>query len=124
MIILGICGGIRLGNWDSAAALVVDGKLVAAAEEERFTRVKHAPGSFPTNAIHFCLEQQGIGIRDVDLVVFPGRTYKNMIERIKAYFLFAHGHAPQIELCDHHAAHAASAFYTSGLSDALVVTFD
>ena len=124
MKILGICGGVRIGNWDSAAALIVDGKLVAAAEEERFTRVKHAPGSFPTNAILYCLAEYGIGIRDVDLVVFPGRTYKNMTERLAEYFLFAHGYAPRIELCDHHEAHAASVYFTSGLSDALIVTFD
>lgn len=124
MIILGICGGIRLGNWDAAAALVVNGKIVAAAEEERFTRVKHAPGNFPARAINYCLEEVGILINDVDLVVFPGRTYRNMKERLTDYFLFAHGHSPQIELCDHHEAHAASCYFTSGFSEALVVTFD
>jgi carbamoyltransferase len=124
MNILGICGGIRLGNWDAAAALVQDGTVVAAAEEERFTRVKHAPGCLPTHAIRFCLREGGIDIRDVDLVVFPGRTYHNMRERLADYFRFAHGHAPAIELCDHHEAHAASAYHTSGFSDALVVTFD
>jgi carbamoyltransferase len=124
MNILGICGGIRLGNWDSAAALVRDGEVVAAAEEERFTRVKHAPGCLPTHAIRFCLREAALDIRDIDLVVFPGRTYHNMRERLADYFRFAHGHAPPIELCDHHEAHAASAYHTSGFSDALVVTFD
>jgi carbamoyltransferase len=124
MNILGICGGIRLGNWDSAASLIMDGKIVAAAEEERFTRVKHAPGNLPTQAIRYCLDEGGLDIRDVDAVVFPGRTYRNMRDRLSNYFLFAHGHAPRIELCDHHEAHAASAYYTSGFSDALVVTFD
>jgi carbamoyltransferase len=124
MNILGICGGIRIGNWDSAAALVMDGRIIAAAEEERFTRVKHAPGNLPARAINYCLEQAGIGIRDVDLVVFPGITYVNMKERLTDYFQFAHGHSPRIELCDHHEAHAASCFYTSGLQDALVFTAD
>jgi carbamoyltransferase len=124
MNILGICGGIRLGNWDSAAALVRDGEVVAAAEEERFTRVKHAPGCLPTQAIRFCLRQGGLDVRDVDVVVFPGRTYTNMRERLADYFRFAHGHAPAIELCDHHTAHAASAYTTSGFADSLVVTFD
>lgn len=124
MNILGICGGIRLGNWDAAAALVANGRVVAAAEEERFTRVKHAPGSLPARAINYCLEEGNIGIRDVDLVVFPGRSYRNMRERLTDYFRFAHGHAPRIELCDHHEAHAASCYYTSGFSEALVVTFD
>jgi carbamoyltransferase len=124
MKILGICGGIRHGNWDAAAALVVDGAIVAAAEEERFTRVKHAPGNLPTRAISYCLEEGGLDIRDIDLAVFPGRTYVNMRERLSDYFRFAHGHSPRIELCDHHEAHAASCFYTSGLAEALVVTLD
>jgi len=57
-------------------------------------------------------------------VVFPGRTYRNMRERLSDYFRFVHGHAPPIELCDHHEAHAASAYYTSGFENSLVVTFD
>jgi carbamoyltransferase len=124
MNILGISGGIRLGNWDSAAALVADGQIVAAAEEERFTRVKHAPGSLPTHAINYCLSEAGLNIRDIDVVVFPGRTYCNMKERLTDYFRFVHGHAPRVELCDHHEAHAASTYFTSGFTDALVVTFD
>lgn len=124
MNILGICGGIRIGNWDSAAALVMGGQIVAAAEEERFSRVKHAPGNLPTRAISYCLSQAGVDIRAIDTVVFPGRTYKNMQERLREYFKFTFGHSPNIELCDHHEAHAASAYYSSGLTDALVFTAD
>jgi carbamoyltransferase len=113
-----------MGNWDAAAALVVDGRVVAAAEEERFTRVKHAPGNLPTHAIRHCLRQGGLRIQDVDLVVFPGITYRNIEARLREYFLFVHGHEPKIELCDHHEAHAASAFLGSGFDDALVVTYD
>lgn len=124
MKILGICGGVRLGNWDAAAALIVDGKICAAAEEERFTRVKHAPGNLPTHAIRYCLASAGLRIQDIDLVVFPGLTYKNIVSRLSEYFKMVFGHAPKIELCDHHQAHAAVAFYTSGLKDSLVVTYD
>jgi carbamoyltransferase len=124
MNILGICGGVRQGNWDSAAAIVVDGDVKAAAEEERFTRVKHAPGVLPTHAIRYCLREAGLAMRDVHLVVFPGRTYVNMTDRLADYFRFVHGHAPRIELCDHHEAHAASAFFASGFKDALVLTAD
>src|SRR5437763_12679914 len=53
---------------DSAAACVMEGSCVAAAAEERFTRRKHT-GSFPENAIHFCLQQAGIGIEEVDEIV-------------------------------------------------------
>ena len=124
MNILGICGGVRLGNWDAAAALVVDGKIIAAAEEERFMRVKHAPGMLPTHAIRYCLAQAGLKPEDIDVVVFPGRTYVNMVERLTEYFRYVHGICPRIELCDHHEAHAASAFYTSGHKESLVFTAD
>ncbi len=124
MNILGINGGIRIGNWDAASALVQGGQIIAAAEEERFTRAKHAPGSLPTNAIRYCLKQAGITIRDVDCVVFPGRTYINMRSRLESYFRHIFGHAPRIELLDHHLCHAASAYRASGFSDALVITFD
>lgn len=113
-----------MGNWDAAATLAVDGQVVAAAEEERFTRVKHAPGNLPTHAIRYCLRAGGLRIQDIDLVVFPGITYRNIEARLREYFLFVHGHAPKIELCDHHEAHAAAAFLGSGFDEALVVTYD
>ncbi|MCB1756366.1 MAG: hypothetical protein KDJ38_12635, partial [Gammaproteobacteria bacterium] len=56
--------GISAFYHDSAAALLIDGKFVAAAQEERFTRKKHDAG-FPTNAIRFCLEQAGLTISDI-----------------------------------------------------------
>jgi len=68
MIVLGIAGAV---SHDPSAALFIDGKLVAAAEEERFIRDKHAKGKFPYEATRFCLEQAGIKAKDVDLVGFP-----------------------------------------------------
>ena len=56
---------------DNSAALFVDGKLVAAAEEERFIRVKHAKRRQPVNAIKFCLAQAGIRPDEVDVVAYP-----------------------------------------------------
>ena len=61
--------GVSCFYHDAAAALLKDGILVAAAEEERFSRVKHDYG-FPTHAINFCLRQGGIGRDDLDYVVF------------------------------------------------------
>jgi len=58
------------GVHDPAAGLVIDGKVVAAAEEERFTREKHAIGKLPVNAIKYCLEYAGIGPDDIDIVAF------------------------------------------------------
>ena len=61
--------GISAFYHDSAAALVDDGNVVAAAQEERFTRIKHDP-AFPTNAIRYCLDRAGVQMADVDYVAF------------------------------------------------------
>ena len=68
MIILGVAGAV---SHDPAAALFIDGELVAAAEEERFIRDKHAKGRFPYEATRFCLEYAGIQPGQVDVVAFP-----------------------------------------------------
>ncbi len=68
MIVLGIAGAV---SHDPSVALFIDGQLVAAAEEERFIRDKHAKGKFPYEATRFCLEEAGIKPSDVDLVGFP-----------------------------------------------------
>ena len=68
MIVLGISGAV---SHDPSAALFIDGKLVAAAEEERFIRDKHAKGHFPYEATRFCLEFAGIRPEDVNVVAFP-----------------------------------------------------
>ena len=68
MIILGVSG--VLGH-DASAALIIDGKIIAAAEEERFIRDKHAKNLFPVNAAKFCLDQANIRPNDVDIVTLP-----------------------------------------------------
>ena len=68
MIVLGLSGA--LGH-DASAAILVDGKIIAAAEEERFIRDKHAKNKFPYEAAKFCLKQAGIKSEDVDIVAFP-----------------------------------------------------
>ena len=68
MIILGLSGA--LGH-DPSAALLIDGEIVAAAEEERFVREKHAKNRLPEAAARFCLAHAGVGARDVDVVAFP-----------------------------------------------------
>src|SRR6266446_3154573 len=59
--------GINAYHGDASAAIIRDGKLIAAAEEERFNRIKHCAG-FPTEAVRYCLREAGIGIEDVDHV--------------------------------------------------------
>jgi carbamoyltransferase len=68
MIVLGLSGAV---SHDASAALYIDGKLVAAAEEERFLRDKHAKGKLPREAAKFCFEQAGISPDQVDVVAFP-----------------------------------------------------
>ena len=83
MIVLGISAFYH----DSAAALVIDGRIVAAAQEERFTRKKGDP-SFPGNAISYCLREAGIAIGEVDFVGYydkPLATFDRLIETYLAY---------------------------------------
>jgi len=68
LIILGIASPF----WhDPSAAILVDGEVVAAVEEERFTREKHAPGALPTESVRYCLDAAGVKLEDVDTVAFP-----------------------------------------------------
>src|SRR5438876_250272 len=124
MYILGINGGVSSGNQDASACLLKDGKLIAAAEEERFLRIKFASGVLPKNAIRFCLEFADIPIHDVSYVVFPGMTYSNIENILETYFRFYFGYCPEIKLVDHHMAHAASVFYTSGFDESMIITTD
>lgn len=66
----------EVGDWhDSSAAIVCDGRLVAAAEEERFSRKKH-DGAFPLKAIEYCLREAGLQMRDIDVIAFPDVPYR------------------------------------------------
>jgi carbamoyltransferase len=144
--------GISCFYHDSAAALVTDGVLVAAAEEERFSRIKHDHG-FPSDAIAFCLEQAGITADDLDYVVYYEKPFLKF-ERIlssslstfpKSYEVFREGmvawlseklwvqnlitdkigvHPKNVLAIDHHASHAASAYYSSPFDDAAILTVD
>src|SRR5215216_1476532 len=80
--------GISAFYHDSAAALVVDGEIVAAAQEERFTRKKHDPG-FPARAIEYCLAEGGLTAADVDYVVFYEKPLRKFERLLETYFAFA-----------------------------------
>ncbi|MCJ7623755.1 MAG: hypothetical protein MUO76_09650, partial [Anaerolineaceae bacterium] len=62
--------GINWGAHDNAAALVQNGIIIAAAEEERFNRIKHAPYAYPLRAAHYCLREGGLDVGDLDEIVF------------------------------------------------------
>jgi carbamoyltransferase len=143
--------GISAFYHDSAACLVRDGEVVAAAQEERFTRKKHDAG-FPLNAINYCLEQAGLGAGGLDLVVFyekPFIKFERILETALSYspsgitqFIAAVpallkqklwvreiikkelGFDGKILFTGHHESHAASAFYPSPFQEAAFLTLD
>jgi carbamoyltransferase len=80
--------GISAFYHDSAAALVEDGKIIAAAQEERFTRKKH-DSEFPRNAIRYCLAEGGVKLSDVDLVVFYDKPFLKFERLLETYVAFA-----------------------------------
>lgn len=148
MIIL----GLNAFHGDSAAALVRDGKLVAAAEEERFRRVKHWAG-FPSQAIAYCLQEAGLTLTDVRHVTVNQDSrahtlrklrflltqrpdFRLLAERIKnrharqgiADLLAAHFPGDrfdgEIHNVEHHLAHLSSAFHVSPFKEAVIVSVD
>ncbi len=134
--------GISRGM-DAAAALVIDGELVAAAEQERFNREKHT-GAFPIDAIQFCLREAGVSIHEIDEIAhsFDYRPYhslytgdevlSDLYEKVfsrEALLAQMRRELPSFPLTNvhhvsNHLAHAASAAYTSGWDECLVVVND
>ena len=80
--------GISAFYHDSAAALLCDGVLIAAAQEERFTRKKHDP-EFPRNAVDYCLAEAGLALNDVDAVVFYDKPFIKFERLLETYLAFA-----------------------------------
>jgi carbamoyltransferase len=80
--------GISAFYHDSAAAIVVGGKTVAAAQEERFTRDKHTP-DFPENAVKYCLEEAGLEIDELDAIVFYDKPLLKFERLLQTYYAFA-----------------------------------
>ncbi len=145
--------GISAFYHDSAAALVCDGRIVAAAQEERFTRKKHDQ-RFPSAAVAYCLEEAGLTPQQLDLVVFyekPLLKFERLLETYIGYaprgfrqFLMgmplwlrqklhlpremdkalAHGYKGRYVFTEHHESHAAAAFFPSPFAEAAVLTMD
>ena len=80
--------GISAYYHDAAACLVIDGKIIAAAQEERFTRVKH-DSSFPNHAISYCLKEAGISAKDLDHIVFYDKPFLKFERLLETYLAFA-----------------------------------
>ncbi|CAL9330677.1 carbamoyltransferase family protein [Streptomyces sp. enrichment culture] len=138
--------GISAHFHDSAAALLVDGRLVAASHEERHTRRKQDP-DLPIEAVRDCLDQAGLRITDVDCVAYYEDPAKKLHRQLwtglpafpdssasALYRLDADrplreirnllGWEGRVEFVDHHLSHAASAYYFSGFDDSAVLTVD
>jgi carbamoyltransferase len=145
--------GISAFYHDSAAALVVDGDIVAAAQEERFTRKKHDPG-FPANAAAYCLAEAGLQAEDLNCVAFYDKPLTKFDRLLETYLAYAPAGFRSFRLAmplwlkdklhmrrtlrqrfhvsrkarfvftDHHESHAASAFFPSPFETAAILTID
>lgn len=124
MNILGMYGGVTLGQHDPSATLICDGTLVAACEEERFVRIKSPRGRLPLQSIRACLTEANLKMSDIDLVVNPGETFYDMPARIRLYLNHYFGYAPQVKMINHQLAHIASAFFCSGFEQSMCVSYD
>jgi carbamoyltransferase len=135
---------------DAACCLLRDGRLVCAAEEERFSRVKH-DRRLPWQAFRFCLQEGGMALPDIDCIAFYENPQKklsrqiwmashpdasdlmrrrvlsglpNRIDRVERHIRQKLGFDGRLEIFDHHASHAASSFFYSGFEEAAVLTVD
>jgi len=145
--------GISAFYHDSAAAIVQDGKIIAAAQEERFTRKRHDQ-AFPKNAIEFCVKEAGVRAEDLSYVCFYDKPLKKFDRILETYFAYAPSgfgsfrralplwlkeklfvpreikkgldkkYTGPIVFCDHHESHAASAFFPSPYDRAAILTSD
>jgi carbamoyltransferase len=143
--------GISAYYHDSAASLVRDGKIIAAAQEERFTRKKHDAG-FPRNAINYCLREGGVTTTDLDYVAFYEKPFVKFDRILHSYLAYAPrginsflkaiplwikdkiwmktelqkelNFEGKIIFTEHHESHAASAFYPSPFEEAAFLTID
>jgi carbamoyltransferase len=145
--------GISAFYHDSAAALVVDGELLAAVQEERFTRKKHDQ-AFPIHAIDYCLEEGGLKPEQLDYVGFYDKPLLKFERLLETYLAFApagfrsflavipgwlhqklqlpreigrglkHGYRRRYVFAEHHQSHAASAFFPSPFDEAAILTLD
>jgi carbamoyltransferase len=144
--------GLNAYHADASACLVKDGKIVAAAEEERFRRVKHWAG-FPSEAVRYCIAERGVGLSDIDHVAINSKPSANLVRRL-AFVLLNHPSSnliwerlsnqarrlsitaelqklyPKSKLrahlhrVEHHIAHLASCFLVSPFREAVTVSVD
>lgn len=129
MIVLGLSGATQ---HDPAACLVIDGKIIAMAEEERLIRIKRAPNQLPVRSTMYCLHEAGIRLDDVDCIAAswdpaldPGEDrYRHFVTWLFNEEPFRACRRPPVEFVGHHLAHAASSFFCSGYQEAAILVVD
>ena len=145
--------GVSAFYHDAAAALLVDGKIIAAAQEERFTRLKH-DSAFPVKAVEYCLQEAGISASDLDFVAFYEKPLLKFDRLLETYLSFAPSGFRSFKMAlpvwlkqklylrremnrglqgkykgryvftEHHESHAASAFFPCPFKEAAILTVD
>ncbi|MCH9031352.1 MAG: carbamoyltransferase [candidate division Zixibacteria bacterium] len=143
--------GVSAFYHDSAAALLIDGEIIAAAQEERFTRIK-GDSSFPRNSVEYCLTEAGLKIGDIDHLVFYDKPILKFERLLETYLAIAPsgyrsivrgmpiwlktklwleriitketGFEKSVLFAEHHESHSASAFYPSPFESAAILTVD
>ena len=124
MNVIGFHCSFNSKTHDPNVALLQQGRLTYAAEEERFLRYKTASGRFPEYAFENCLDYANLSIHDVDLVAFDGITSKTLVRKIERKILDLYGYCPQLVAVHHADSHCYGAYYSSGFSDCLVISLD
>lgn len=146
-IILGLS---YFGMHDSSAVIIKDGKIIAASEEERWSRIKH-DRSFPKKSIEYCLREAGVTINDIDCVGFFWKPWKGILKRMlylikglphsiknlekngatyidllsaKKTFKKETGYEGPFHFLDHHLTHASSVFFSSGFEKSAIISVD
>lgn len=143
--------GISCYYHDSAAAIIRDGKIIAAAQEERFSRIKHDSG-FPSQAIEFCFKEANCTIDEIDYVSFYDKPFLKFERLLESYLAYAPkglrsawkglpiwikeklwisdriktdlNYSGKLLFTEHHQSHAASAFYPSPYESSAIMTMD
>lgn len=123
---------------DASACLIIDGKIVAFAEEERFTRKRYSYDSLPILSIAYCLNEGKASVDDIDRVAYGWNmpkaykmrkrkfpiSEKQILEKLFSQDLYKYKKLPKLEFVDHHLAHAASAYRVSGFKKASILILD
>ena len=135
--------GISAFYHDSACCVIKDGHLIAAAQEERFSRIKNDPG-LPVKSFQYCLKESGLSIEEIDCIAYYENPVKKLSRQLWTGFDYLQedlkekmdprrpekairenlGFEGKIVFIDHHMSHAASSFLFSGFQDAAILTVD